>query len=1202
MNLDAYATAPWPNRGGDACCLSGASKFPRGYRMFSKKLLGGAAVSALGLALATPALAQETTSLIRGEVVNETGVSIAGAEVIITHVPSGTVSQETTQAGGQFDVRGLRVGGPYRIEVRSPGYENSVVNDIFIAIGDTSRLVIGLQPREDTVIVTASRRGADIIGAGSNLGRDDIQGAVSITRDIRDLARRDPLVSQNARGDGGISIGGSNPRTNRITIDGVQAQDSFGLNTGGLPTRRGPVSLDAVQQFSVSAAPFDVINGDFLGGAIDVVLRQGENELDGSAFINYLNEGLAGTRIRNQNIASFITQENYGGTLRGPLIEDKLFFALSYEYYSSADTTATGPAGLGFSNPITGPTSVGATVVPMTLADIAAVTSVFSAPGFYNSTFAFGGIPLAKPIKDEKYTGRIDWNISEDHRLSATYRYSGSGVIQRTNIGSTSAGLDSQWYLTGEEDTTYALQLNSQWSDTFSTEGRLSIREYKRLQEPPSGQAFSDIRVCSTGTNLDAVGQTNPTLSCRNGSTTVGVVRFGPDQFRHANRLNTETRNGQFTGILERGDHTIKVGVQIDQTDVFNLFVPNSDGTYYFDSIADFQAGRANELIYRNALTNNPNDAAASFVYQVYSTLAQDTWDVTDTLTVAYGLRYDTYKVPDRPAFNQAFLNRYGFSNQATYDGRDVLMPRLSFNWQPEGDLDLEVSGGVGLFSGGIPDVFLSNSFSNTGVLDNTLTFQRTPTSVNATSLSTGGAFLTETSGAVSCAATPTICTDALNVAVNPNFGRVIPASVRAALGGAVVSPTSETNSIDPGFEIPSDWRASVAVKLGLWDDWNVGLSAVAIRNQRALAFRDLRSQRLIVNGQQALTPDGRLRYDALSTAQRTSVSGTTVNSSNPGSSRDIQAYNPSADDNGYGVTAAVSIDKEWDNGLSVGASYTYQDLEEFSASARFSSTASSLYAGQFASFDPNTAVKGRSQEAVENNYKYNFGFRQNWFGDLETRFTLFGERRDGRPSTFTMSDGASGRGTVFGVNRASGGRQQSQLAYVPDLSGSQVALGAGTVGLTSDSRVAFASTDANSDGVADDIAALRSLVNRFGIAQGGIVGRSTFENRPIHRVDLQISQELPTFKFRGDDRALFTLDIANLGNLINENWGTVEEFPEDFRLFDVACAGADGVADNDGALTCNRYRISGINANQTQTRNTDASRWFIQIGLKYEF
>lgn len=1148
--------------------------------MKMKKLFGGAALTAMTLALAPPVLAQETTALLRGDVVGADGLPVADATITITHVPSGTVSQEATQGEGQFDVRGLRVGGPYTVKVEAPGFENQTVENLYLSLNDTSRVVIALQPQEDAIVVTATRRGADTIGAGTKLGRDAIQGAVSISRDIRDLARRDPLVSQNSRGDGGISIGGSNPRTNRIAIDGVQAQDSFGLNTGGLPTRRGAVSLDAVQEFAVQAAPFDVINGDFLGGAIDIALRQGNNDFSGSAFVNYLNEGLVGTRVKDTNLTARITQENYGGTLRGPILQDKLFFALSYEYYSSADATDRGPAGLGFANTIVGPTSSGSTIVPMSLADIAAVTNVFSTASGYNSTRPFGSIQLAKPIKDEKYTGRFDWNINEDHRLSATYRYAYSGVIQRTNLGTNSAGLDSQWYLTGENDTAYVLELNDQWTDRFSTKFKASKRYYTREQEPPGGQNFSDIRVCSTATNLDAAGQTNPSLSCRNGSTTVGVVRFGPDQFRHANKLNTETTNAAATGIYELGDHTLKFGGEWNRTKIFNLFVPNSDGTYYFDSIADFQAGLANELIYRNAVTNNPNDAAANFEYDVFSGFLQDTWDLTDSLTVNYGFRYDFYSNSDKPAFNPNFRNRYGFSNQETYDGRDVFMPRTSFSWEP-GE-KVKVSGGVGLFSGGLPDVFLSNSFSNTGILDNTLTFQRTPTSQNSTSLSTGGAFITETSGAVNCVATPTICTDALNVPVNSAFGTTIPLSVRNALGGAAVPATSETNSIDPDFKIPSDWRASLSAKAEIFNGWTLGFEGVAVRGQRGLAFRDLRAQPLIVNGQRALTPDGRLRYDGLSSTQRTAA----VTSVNPGANRDIQAYNPSADDYNYGFTGAITLDKEWDNGASLGIAYARQNLNEFSASARFSSTASSLYGGQFASLDPNTATFGRSQEEVESNVKLNAGFRKEFFPELETRFTLFAERRTGRPTTFTMN-GGSGRNATFGVNRG------AQLAYIPNFTGfTNPATAVTNFNLPNDSLVTFdSSTTANQ---------LFTLVNNFGIPQGGIVGRSTYQNRPIARVDLQVSQELPVY-FK-EHRALFTMDIANVLNLLNERWGVVEEYPEDFRLYDVSCAGSNGLSDNAGVLSCARYRISGVNANQAQSRNTDLSRWTIQFGLKYEF
>lgn len=1146
--------------------------------MLLRKLATTLMVSLLTVLVIPTAMAQETTSALRGTVADVSGKPLSGVTITIVHTPTGTRTTQTTNENGVFDARGLRVGGPYTVEIAAGGFRSEKYDNLFLTVGETGRLNANLEEAIQEILVSATAvRDAIEVGSATTLDRDQIEAVVSISRDIRDLARRDPLVSANLRGDGGISIAGSNPRTNRISIDGVQAQDDFGLNTGGLPTRRGPVSLDSVEQFSVQAVPFDVENGDFLGGAINVVLRQGTNEFSGSVFGNFLNEDLVGTKIRSTTIKTLVEQDNYGATFRGPIIKDRLFFALSYENYESVDVTSVGPAGGGFATSIIGP--AGGTS-QLTTNDIAAVTNVFT--NTYKSTYPFGGIPQTKPITDEKYTARLDWNISDSQRAMFSYRKSESGVIQRTNLGTTSAGLDSQWYLTGELDETTAVQLNSNWTDDLSTELRISQRDYTRLQEPPAGQNFADIRVCTTQTNLDAAGQSSPLLNCRNGSTNVAVVRFGPDQFRHANFLQTKNTQGQFSAELTRGEHLVKAGVQFQRQEIFNLFLPNSDGTYYFDSIDDFAAGRANQLIYRNALSGNPNDAAANFTYDTTSLFLQDTWDVTDNLTLTYGARYDMYNVDDKPALNPNFVNRFGFNNQETYDGLGVFMPRVSFDWRITDTLKL--SGGVGLFSGGLPDVFLSNSFSNTGILDNTIQFERTATG------------FTETTGAVNCATSPA-CAAALNVGVNSSFGTTIPASVQAALGGSTVPATSETNSIVPGFKMPSDWRMNLAANWEVGDGYNVSVSGVYVKTKEGLAFRDIRSNRLIVNGQQALTPDGRIRYDALSSAQKTAVAGTTVTSVNPGSGRDIQAYNPG--ENGSIWTAAIGMSKYFDNGINLALSYSKQNSDEFSASARFSSTASSLYSGQYASLDPNTATSGRGQEEISDAVKAEFGWRKNLFGDLETRVSLFADWRSGRPVTFTMSGGSS-RNATFGVNRG------AQLAYVPNLSGEATVSTVGTtsvVTITSAPLVVFDSLTTLNN--------LRAIVSKFDIPTGGIVPRGSYTSKAINLWDMQFSQELPGFA--EGHKARVTLDIGNVLNLINKKWGVIEEYGEDVRLFDVTCAGTNGVSDNAGVLTCARYRIASANATLLNpesatgpaggvTRNTERSRWQIQVGLKYEF
>ncbi|CAN1530808.1 Carboxypeptidase regulatory-like domain containing protein [Caulobacteraceae bacterium] len=1128
------------------------------------------ALTALGFALVAPVAvyAQETTGTIRGQIA-ASGAPVTGAAVTIIHTPSGSRARATTDSSGQFSASGLRAGGPYTVEVTADTYEPTVVNDLFLTVTEPFSLALNLVPADkevERIIVRATAVGRNRVdGTATGLRRDKIEGLVTPGRDIRELARQSPLVTQNTVGDGGISIAGSNPRTNRITIDGVAAQDDFGLNTGGLPTRRGPISLDAVSQFNVTPAPFDVRNGGFLGGAIDIVLRSGDNELGGSVFANFLDDKLTGTRIKNTIVSNVVEQTNYGATLRGPIIKDKLFYALSYEKYESVDVTNRGPIdGGSFGNSIVGP--LGA---PMTLADIAAVTNVFA--NTYKSNFAFGSIPTNKPILDEKYSARIDWNITDKHRASFTYRNAESTVYNFTNLGATTASLDSQWYFTGELDETYSLQLNSDWNDKFQTEARISYRDYVRLQQPPSGQEFADITVCSTLTSLDATGS-QPLITCAAATgQSRGVVRFGPDQFRHANFLATTNTQGQFEARYRLGDHQLKAGLQWQERDIFNLFVPNSDGTYYFDSVADFQAGRANRLQYTNNPSGDPNKAAAEFTYQILSGYLQDTWSVTDDFRLTGGLRVESYSVDGAPAANANFSNRFGFTNQATYDGLSIVMPRVSFNWNAPADI--RVSGGVGLFSGGLPDVFLSNSFSNTGVLTVGVDIQRTATGFTETGAAPG---FTNAIGSL-----------ALDNLVGANFGRAIPAQVLALLGGVTPPPAAETNSIAPNLDIPSEWKANLAVT-GEAFGLNLGLDLVYTKVQTGYAFRDLRATPLIINGQQALTPDGRKRYDAIPTPARAAVPGAVINSTAPvgGSNRDIQLYNPDGD-LGDAFIAAISASKSYDFGINWSMSYTLQNINELNSTGRFSSTASSLYGGALSALDPANPVTGRGQEEIENVFKYSFGWRATPFKELETRLELFGDVRAGRPFSWLMNTG-SGRSIVTGVNKG------GQLAYIPDLSGTTSTSTSGAILVSSDSKVAF-----DSQATFD---AVKNLINNFGLPAGQIAPRGFNTNDQIHLLDMRISQELPG-AFEGH-KGFLTFDFQNVLNMINEDWGVVEEYGDQQTLYTAACADATGAVNNTGTVLCNRYRITNPSTILTnpKTRNVDRSRWQIQVGVRYEF
>ena len=1116
--------------------------------MSMRRLAHGAALSLLLCSASSAVYAQETTSSIRGTVVGDAG-PVNNATVTILHRPSNTRSVTQTNSDGVFDSRGLRVGGPYSITASS-SEGTKTLDGVFLSLGNQTRLEISVATEVEELIVTAaSDPTADNTGTRKVLDAADVQAVVSVTRDIRDLARRSALVTQNSRGDGGISIAGSNPRSNRITIDGAQAQDDFGLNTGGTPTRRGPISLDAVEQFTVDAVPIDVENGDFSGGALDVVLKSGGNDFHGNLFLNYLNDGMVGRKIRGASVPSQVSQENYGGFLSGPIWKDRVFFAASYEKYKSTDLTSTGPVGAGFPNEVRG----------VNQATIDQVVGIFNTN--YASDFEAGGIPRVKPVLDEKYSLKLDANLTDNHRLSFTARYALSELFQRTNLSTSSAGLDSQWYLTGEEDYSYVLELNSDWTERLSTQLRITQRDYERRQLPPSGQEFSDVQVClaptsgGSATTCDLAGQSNPS-----------ILRFGPDEFRHANQLATDNLTIFFKAEYSLGDHLFKAGFMTQKQEIFNIFIPTQDGQFYFDSIADFAAGNANRLRYTDAIgALSTFDAAAQLAYRQNSIFVQDQLDITPDLQVTAGFRYDWYTNDDPPPLNTNFLARNGYPNTQTYDGKQVLMPRVAFKWDASDRL--KIQGGAGLFSGGVPDVFASNSYGGgAGFLTSGVDIQRTAAGLFVETTGTPG--FSQAIGA-----------SALNVSrTDPRSFYDIPAAVRAFQGGAVASPTTEVAAFAPSFRFPSDWKVFLNANYELWDKWSVGLDLVATKVNQGLFVRDTRAQQLVVNGVAQFTPDGRIRYDGIAgTAAQRAAAG--VTSQNLGSARDLVFFNS---DKGRGYVAAVSLNKSFDFGLDVSASYAYQDIKDFSSSLRFSSTQSSSYQAP-AGLDPNAPTFGTSYDEIQHSFKFQADYRRNFFRDLETRFSLFGERRSGRSTSFVMGDLTTGRGNVFGVNRGN-----NHLLYVPDLSGNGGANGL-NYGL-----VTFADAATRDN--------FLNLVKQFDLPQGQIVPKGFYQNDYINLVDLQVSQELPTLIKGHKFRMVF--DIQNVLNLLDSDWGIVEEYFDVNNVVSVTCADAGGAAIPTSNPACPRYRYSNFNAGSLRENIDTAGRslWTIQIGLRYEF
>ncbi len=1084
----------------------------------------GVALAALAVpAFVLPAAvqAQETTSAIRGAIVNEQSKPIAGATVTVIHTPSGTRMVQTSGANGEFNATGLRLGGPYSITVEAPGYDAATDTLDGLVAGTPQRVEVMLASAGRTITVTAARqRSAITIGTGAAtvLTARDIAGVANVNRDIRNLAARDPLVNIDPTNGGAISIAGQNNRFNRFTVDGVAFGDPFGLEAGGLVSTRGPVPLDAIGEFSVEVAPVDIRQGFFQGGAINTQLKSGSNRFTAMGGAYYNSDSLRGDNARGVLRIGKFESQIYTAQVTGPIIKDRLFFAVTYERTRDTVPAALAPSQLNITD--------------------GQITQIGQ---IANSVYGFDTLGVASDIieKDDKLIAKFDLNIADGHRAAFTYVYNEGLVLAgQTGVGALNATnpnfqLLSNNYNQGATNHFGIFELNDQWTDNFSTQVRVSYADYTRLQQPVGGNtSLGEFRTCLAATT------TTPSNTCPAGTR---QLTFGPDISRQSNELESQSLNIEFNATLKMNNHTLKAVVERRTQDIRNLFAQRTSGAWYFDSIADLQGRQANELDIAVPLRGGIDTVTAQFQNNSWTFGLQDTIDLGDNFTLIAGFRYDLFDTPDQPFFNQAFLDRFNFPNNSSLNGIGLFQPRLGLNWKVSDRLQLR--GSAGLFGGGSPNVWISNSYSNPGPTLGRIQVRR----------ANDGTFTISGLSGLSAAQVQTLGAATLN---NVSGGTGVPQALLDAVRttGTAASPT---NALDPNFNVPSQWRVSGSLdynaNLGpLGDDWRLGVDVIWSRTKDALDWTDLRS---VASG---TLPDGRTRYQVLP------GQGTTTNT-------DILLYNV---DKGHSWNIVTRFNKRWDNGLRLQGSYTFQRARDFNPGT--SSVAFSNYTNSAAGIDPNSSAYGISNYQRDNAFRLVAGYDTNLFGDNNTRFELFFNSQSGQRFSYTMADQASGnnRSNVFGVT----GSNTRYLMYVPNVSSA-----------TADSRVVYAPNF--------DFAGFQSLVQNSELNkyQGGIAPKNIGRTPRYNRIDLAVRQEVP-FVFGG--KIELSADIENVLNLVNKDWGTIRQvaFPYYGTLVNVTCATA----------ACTQYQFANRSGTTvtapTEGVNLNGSLWAVRFGARVKF
>ena len=921
------------------------------------QLACGASAAVIALAASSAVFAQETTGGIRGQVTDEAGMGVANATVVVTHTPSGTRSTTMTDASGAYNARGLRVGGPYTVDVTAPGAEPTSAQVAAIGIGDPSTVDVvmfsGATTVEEILVTAQAGAASTAIGPSSVFTAQDLQNAPAINRDLRDVIAIDPRVYVDEAFVDAVQCGGANPRFNSLTVDGVRLNDNFGLNSSGYPTERMPFSYDAIEQVAVELAPFDVEYGRFTACNINAVTKSGGNSFSGGLFYDFNNQDLTGDSLEGEprELGEF-EETRWGVHLGGPIIRDRLFFFAAYERLEGTNVFDRSPSG-----------GTGSGVPGLSQADYDRILDI--AQNVYG--FDPGGIPAPQGNEDEKILVKLDWNISDRHRAAFTYNFNDGYNIVESDGGSDEFEFSGHLYERGSELNAYIGQLFSDWTDNFSTELRIAYSTLDARVIPQGGLDVGEIQI-TTFNDHD-----------NDGVASRATVYLGADDSRHSNQLNYETWSYKLGGSYTLGDHLFSFGFEREELEVFNLFVQHSQGEFRFAGIDQFEDGLASRVYYGNAASLDPNDAAAAFGYATNTLYAQDELRLLDNLTVTAGFRYDWYGTDDAPINNPNFLARNGFENNHTLDGKGLLQPRFGFRY--EHSPNLQFRGGIGLYSGGNPNVWLSNNYSNDGI---------TNIQVNQANI------------------------DLFTAGGEPLYD--IPQSlIDAVTTGA---PNVGVNALDPAFDIPSEWKFAFG---GTWwfdapvlgEGVRFDFDLLRSESQDAAIIKDLTLVQI------ATMADGRPVYRSVDRSdpdcQADPASGACASRS---FNNDFLLTNT---DGGSQTVASFSLSQSYDWGLDWTVGYAYTEAEDVSPMT--SSVAFSNYANA-AVFDPNNPDVATSNYEIPHRITLQVNYERAFFGDYMSRFTLFGRANEGRPYGFAFS---GDDGDVFGD-----GVDFRHLLYIP--------------------------------------------------------------------------------------------------------------------------------------------------------------------------
>ena len=1027
-------------------------------------------LAVLSFLFVIPTQAQVTTASMSGTVMFQ-DEPVIGATVLAVHEPSGTNYGTITNVDGRFSLQGMRTGGPYKVTISYVGYQSAVYSGITLQLGENYNLNVKLKESSETldeIVITAAKTkfNTEKTGATTNISSSQITSLPTINRSISDIARLSPYASD-------MSFAGGDGRSTNFTVDGANFNNNFGLSDN-LPGGGNPISMDAIEEVQVVIAPFDVRQTNFIGGGINAITKSGTNTFKGSAYTYFQNQNMRGNSIDGEDLGARAKESKtiYGATFGDPIIKNKLFFFANVEVEKQPQQVIKWRARTEGEQP-----DENNYISRTTLSDMQKVSD-FLRDKYGYDTGSATNFPADE--KNLKLLGRIDWNITNGHKLSVRYNYTKNTAWNAPNANSMDGGSGSRLYNTsrvGYQSMSFANSMYSQDNKVSSVSADLNSRFSDKISN----------QLLFTYTDIEDMRGTNsspfPFIDILAGKDAEGnqimepYMSAGYELFTYNNGVKNKITSVIDNFTYFAGDHKITAGISFEHQLASNAYMRNGTGYYRYSSLDDFLNGAAPETFAWTYGYNGVSDPKAQVTFNQIGFYAQDEWNIRPNVKLTYGIRFDDL------IFDNSDLQR----NDAIYDldfggkhidtgkwpkSRMQIYPRVGFVWDVFKDNSLKVRGGTGIFTGRLPLVFFTNMPTNSNMVQNAVVF--------GTKYENGIAVSHDSRLDQLAGGMITNVDDAIK-----KFG--LPTTIENPVAGSKIS------GVKDNFKMPQIWKTSLAVDYQLPTSFPLSVTGEFIYNKNinAVTLENINIKDPS-NWEHFNGADNRLIYPS----DYTYVSGKNA----------VVLTNTSK---GHGYTANVTVNAQPVEDLNMMLAYTHTESKEISGLP--GSDPVSTWQGMLTIDGPNFATVQRSRYVVPDKViaavNYNLPFRHK------------GLLRKTSLNLFYSGYSASGYSFAY-TNDMNGDGINNDMMYIPK----------------DDSEIKF-KNEADRTAFWNFVDQDSYLKNHKGEYAEAYAARAPW----VHRFDLRITEDFSFKAGKTEHHFQLSLDFMNIGNMINSKWGVMK-------------------------------------------------------------